>query len=415
MSIGPLFRTLKTSSRTQAWLAAIVVIVVLILRKTWALHTPQLWAEDGSIHLNDVDRAGFGAIWIPYRGYLHVVPRLITLAAAHLTDVANWPLAYNLGAGLFAAILIVRLASPRFELPGKPWLILAFGLMPYDNVTLFNITNLHWLLGLFLVQQFLIASPTTWTQRLGDALLICCAGLSDPSALIFLPLFVWRWWRERSRDNLLVLALVAACALVQGYFLRQEGLGVDGNNPPFQWVQFLAAAGNRLVIWPFFGRAAAIGWPAAVQAAVATVFVVCLFGWVCRRDEHRPLRLKILAAWLLISFACVYRTRPDTWAGRWHAGLENLSFSEPYLFASRLLLVWLVILELNARARIVAWLARVACVAAVLMELPHYHEAPPTNYHWAENCAPIREGIKANIPILPDGWILQYPGRPPKR
>ena len=38
-----------------AWWAVAVAAVLLFVRKPWALITPQLWAEDGPIHLADID------------------------------------------------------------------------------------------------------------------------------------------------------------------------------------------------------------------------------------------------------------------------------------------------------------------------------------------------------------------------
>ena len=56
--------------------------MLLALRKPWALHTPQLWAEDGSIFLMQAEWHGVECLLIPYMGYLpeplRGVPRLAT-------------------------------------------------------------------------------------------------------------------------------------------------------------------------------------------------------------------------------------------------------------------------------------------------------------------------------------------------
>jgi hypothetical protein len=120
------------------------------------------------------------------------------------------------------------------------------------------------------------------------------------------------------------------------------------------------------------------------------------------------LRLTALAAWTLISVACVYRVRPDTWTFEF----ENVGFAEPYFYMSRLLLVWLVIWEFDSESQTVATVARAACVVAILLALPRYREPAPPDYQWAERCEPIRRGVPAKIPTLPEGWTLEYPGRP---
>jgi len=91
-------------------LAVVVGAILLVLRKPWALSTPQRWAEDGPIHLADIDHWGAHAFFAPYRGYLHLLPRLIAWLASHLADVAWWPAIYNATAFVVAVALFARLA-----------------------------------------------------------------------------------------------------------------------------------------------------------------------------------------------------------------------------------------------------------------------------------------------------------------
>jgi hypothetical protein len=402
---------LLPSPRTRVWLAVVAAVVILILRKPWALLTPQLWAEDGTIHLNDVEQFGLGACLVPYRGYLHVVPRLIAWIARATADPAHWPLIYNTGALLFTALLFARMASPRLAAPGKPWLVLSFVLVAHSGEIFLNITNLHWFLDFFLVQQTLLTRPRTALQRTGDLLLVGAAGLSDPSALIFLPLFVWRWWRERHADNLALLLLVAACAATQAYFLKTAGLANPAQDQPLHLLALLGTASARLIVWPFFGPQAVAWLPATAQIAIAGTMVLVLAVWSARPHPHRAWRLRIWSAWVLIALACVYRIRPDTWEFPFNA----LDYAEPYFYMSRLLLVWLVIGEFATRPRAIAIVAQVACGVGVVLALPSARVPDPPDYHWAEHCDAIRRGVPADIPTLPEGWTLNYRGRPARK
>src|SRR5688572_4494933 len=89
-----------------AWWAVEMAAVLLFVRKPWALITPQLWAEDGPIHLADIDSWGAHAFFVPYRGYLHLLPRIIAWIASHLADVAHWPAIYNAAAFIVAIALL---------------------------------------------------------------------------------------------------------------------------------------------------------------------------------------------------------------------------------------------------------------------------------------------------------------------
>ena len=172
-----------------AWLIVPVAAALLALRKPWALHTPQFWAEDGSIFMQQDQDWGARAILEPYNGYLHTLPRLIAWVASHVADVAWWPAIYN---GLSFAItvaLFARLASARVELPAKPGLMLAFALVASTGETLINATNLQWVTAFFLVLQLFTARAGTWPQRVGDLAILAVIGLNGPFTLVVLPLF----------------------------------------------------------------------------------------------------------------------------------------------------------------------------------------------------------------------------------
>jgi hypothetical protein len=114
----------------------------------------------------------------------------------------------------------------------------------------------------------------------------------------------------------------------------------------------------------------------------------------------------IVAAFALITVAAVYRTRPDTWAA------DNLHFGDRYFYIPRVLLAWLLIWEFDTVPRLVGNVARVFCVTVILMHLRDYTVPAPKDYDWAAHVAPIRQGVPAEIPTLPENWTLDYRGRP---
>lgn len=107
--------------------------------------------------------------------------------------------------------------------------------------------------------------------------------------------------------------------------------------------------------------------------------------------------------------AAVYRSRPDTW------GHDNLVFGDRYFFLPRVLLLWLVVWELDARNRWVRGAALAAFAAVALVHLRGWQIPAPADLHWEQRVDPIRRGAPALIPILPEGHTLEYPGRPAKR
>ena len=384
-----------------------VAIALLVAHKPWALTSPQLWAEDGCVHLLENEQLGLRALLTPYRGYLHTLPRLIAWLASHTVDIAYWPAFYNGAALLVTFLLFLRLASPRCDLPGKHWLVLSFALVAHTGEVFFNITNLHWITAFFLLLQALLPRPTTWPQRLGDLAIVFLVGLSRPFVILFLPLFAWRFLRERNADTLAALLVAGACAAIQGYFVKTTGAGFFAQPPePFSLTKMLTIASSRLVVWPLFGAhvASTLSWTA--QRVIGTGFVALLLVGALRPHPRRWLRAQLVVAFGLFTTVVLYRTRPDSWAQ------PDLVNADSYFFIPRLLLAWLLIWEFDARPRVVAWAARGLCLLAVVLELPNHVKPAPADLHWENYCDAIRRGVPVQIPILPVPWVIQYPGRP---
>ena len=389
------------------WWFLLPVAVLLFLRKPHALHTPQLYAEDGSIFLAFGDLLGLRAFLEPYMGYLHTLPRLIAWVASHTLDPAWWPAFYNWVSFLIWLAVIARTFSPRLALPGKPWLALAFFIGPQTGEVLFNITNLQWVTALLLVEQAIIAPPTTWRQRVGDLAIVALVGLTGPFIIALGPLFAWRWWRARNADNFALLVLATACAGVQAWLVWRTG--PKFGYPAFAPAQFFEILGQRLLVWPVLGDRIAIKLPPVWIGVLGLVPVVALLGWALRPHPRRHLRVPVVGAFLLMMAAMAYRSRPDTW------NFDNLLFGDRYYYIPRVLLLWLLAWEFDATPRIVAWMARLLFIACALVHVKGYMLPSPPNYHWREHCEPIRRGVPANIPTLPEGWTLEYRGRPPAK
>jgi hypothetical protein len=410
-SVTTALRRAWTSPRTPTWFVFLAAFV-FALRKPWALLTPQLYAEDGSIFLVQQDMFGARAFLEPYMGYLHALPRLIAWLAAHLADPAWWPALYNGGAFVLTVALFFRIASPRLALPGKPALLLTFTLIAHTGEVTLNVTNVQWITAVFLLVQPLLSAPTTFPARLTDLLITAFVGLTGPFSIILLPVFAWRWWHDTtsprlqlSSFNFQLLALASLCAAVQGYFLLHQPAAAATPTEALRPLQLFSVLGSRLLVWSFFGPAAVAPLPHLARAALAVISLTTLAVWVLRPHPLRALRSSLLLSFIFVSVACLYRTRPDTWDH------DNLLNGDRYFYLSRLLLFWLLILEFASPRRAIAWTARTLVLVGFLIHLPLFFSPAPPNYHWSEHCDPIRRGTPANIKTLPEGWWIEYPGR----
>lgn len=391
--------------RLNGWVLA-ALASLLLLRRPDALLAPQLWAEDGSVFLLGQDAHGFAAVLQPYMGYLHTLPRLTAWAADTLLDVAWWPAFYNAVAFAVWLGLLARLFSPRLNLPQRPWLAAGVLLAVQTPEIFLNLTNAQWAGALLLLQQTLLTRPAGRGERTADLTLVALFGLTGPFVIPLLPLFAWRWWRDRHRDNVAVLVVAGLCAAIQGACLHHAAITFEHQHAPLDAAAAVGALARRLVVWPLLGPTAARDLPAIVQAILGGAVLGFVAWRASKADSRRFSRLALLAAGTLLMTAGFIRMRPDTWTG------DDLAFSDRYFFHARVIVFWLLAIELDAVGRVTVITSRLALLAAVFTHLPVYRFPAPPDFRWSERCDPIRRGAAAAIPILPDGWTLHYPGRP---
>lgn len=391
----------------RAWLLVLACAALLALRKPWALHTPQLWAEDGSIFLVQDEQMGLRAWLEPYNGYLHLLPRIIAWIARQSTDPAWWPAVYNGLAFVLSVALFARLSSRRIELPSKPGLVLSLVLVVGSGEALINVTNLQWMTAFFLIGHLFLRPPAGWAGRTADLCVLGLVGLNGPFALLLLPAFAWQAWRQRGTDTALALAVVTACAATQAWFLTHSGaLSLHDVTGPLQPLGLLATSGSRLVVWPLLGPAGVRTLPAWLHAAAAALVISWLVGRALLARRTQPERTLVALLFCLIAAASAYRARIDTWN---HTDMAN---GDRYFHIPRVLLTWLIVWECHASSRVIAWLSRAACAVGLATHAPHFVLPAPPDYHWRAQCDPIRRGVPANIHTLPEGWWIEYPGRP---
>jgi hypothetical protein len=164
-----------------------------------------------------------------------------------------------------------------------------------------------------------------------------------------------------------------------------------------------------LFIWPVLGTSAAFVESVWGRAAFGCIALLALIVWALRPHPQRTQRAQLVAALALITVACLARARPDRWE------TMNLVNGDRYFYIPRVLVVWLLIWEFATLPRAIGYAARAVCACGVLVNLTDLRFPAPPDYRWADQCAPIRQGVPGKIPTLPEGWWIEYPGRPQKK
>lgn len=196
---GPLLLPRVRRRGSPVGLAALLVVggtLLQLLRQPGVPAWDTVLAEDGGIFLTDaLNRPGWGNLFRPYEGYLHLVPRLLAaLAAALPLRVAAVVLTG--GAALVVSLLClwiyVRSATVFQTRWARILLVLLVLLLPAAGVEAqASINNLHWYLDAACFWVFVRPLGRPRVAVLG-ALIAGAAALSDPLAGLFLPLAAYR-------------------------------------------------------------------------------------------------------------------------------------------------------------------------------------------------------------------------------
>jgi len=382
------------------WIGVALVLLILSARKPDSFLNPQLWAEDGSVFFAQQVEHGARAHLQPYAGYFNEVPRIVASIAALLPH-RHAPAVYNLAALLALLSLILKLYSPRLDLPCPLPFALAVALVPHPGGEVFVcLANVQWVLALFLLAVVLQEGATTRAQALGDSIAVLLAGLTGPFVVFALPLLGWKIWRHRSRLDLPASSIALGTALAQLWALLHSSIEAPPPTPPTPGV-WLRLLGHRLVGTLFLGPQLTYRWNPLVLS-IAGLLVLGGILWALRRSpetlERAGLSL-VFAGALTVGVLAKFAAAPSLLLP-WANGAR-------YFFIPAAVVAWCLLL-VTARApgaapRLLAAAALLAMLASSL--LAGFRSPPLADRRWAEQAERIGSSeAEVRIPINPEGW-----------
>jgi hypothetical protein len=403
LTAGPRAARLLADPPKAAVLA--VCAVILALRRAEAFSNPQFWAEDIYFY----QRAyllGWNAFLEPFAGYLDIVYRIIAHVAGRV-DPRLAPAVFVWGAAAATLYVAGRTLSARCPLPHLAGLCaMAVVLVPDTYEVLLNLANLQWVLGVGLILLLISRDPAGRWQWIHDLVAAAAMGLTGPFCILLLPFFAWRAWRRRTRASATLLAIIAACALVQGYFVITEPPPLPGP-PDFSSGALLILPaiarriGGSILMGSLLGADTdqVIGTFAGLGTLAGVAYLALKTARL--RPENIVLGL-VFAAVLASSFL---RTR--------HAlGLYFVGRADSrYVYIPQLIAIWLLVsgaVEKSAISGICAALA----VWALAVNIPRLREGAYVDLHWGVYAERMREGMAVTVPTNPPGWYMHLPARP---
>lgn len=258
------------------------ITTALLAAANWQkLSDPYLVAEDGSIFIEDNLAHGIGALFVPYAGYLHVLPRLIAWASGGFS--------LDLQPAAFVWVTL-GMVSLTFYFIGSwtGWaerlaITAFFTIAPLGGYLMFSPTNLQWITGLALVLLAIHPSPRP-TTPLGQILLLSMAfvaALSGPFAILTLPAMIWRAWSQRNRFEITLALSQAVAAGIQIAILifgaHEPAIPEVPRGPLLLWVADFALGlfGRSLPFTP----TQFLVWGMILAAGLSLLFASAHFLW----------------------------------------------------------------------------------------------------------------------------------------
>ncbi len=224
--------------------------LILYARRPDAFRTPQFWAEDGYFFERNI-RIGLDAVFLPYNGYLHLVPRLIAIGASFFDPL--WiPACYVLSALFLTLYVAARTQSARMPFAPSAGYALAVVLVPDWRDGLLNVTNIQFTLAAGLLLVLISQDPKNRWQYTHDVLATILLGLTGPFSVLFSPFFALRVWWRRSRSSVVLAICAVTTGSVQGYEILTHPVPL-GNSSAIDWAYLLAVPGARIVGSLFVG------------------------------------------------------------------------------------------------------------------------------------------------------------------
>jgi hypothetical protein len=320
--------------RTTAIAVGIAVVgTVVEWMRLPAVAAGTLWAEDARRFLNNaVAQGSFPALFTPYAGYLHTIPRIIAGIAVSFTPVDAWAFVMSFGsclvAGSVAALVFVcsRAAfagwTPRVMVSA---ITLLDPLAPHE--VLGNTANLHWYF-LWLAPWLILYRPRSRVGAWALGIAALFAGLTEIQMVFFTPLLAWQF-KDRRRWPTRGLFLIGLAAQIlttlispRGTFSATHLIGV----PSLVDGYFINAVST---IW--LPTSASIGWVFTHGAGLIPLLLflpfllAAIWGFAGGSSATRTLIATMLLGSFLLYVAAVEATP---------AGFSNYANSTPAQWAS---------------------------------------------------------------------------------
>lgn len=379
----------------------IIAAIILLIRRTDSFLNPQFWAEDGTIFFLQQYKIGPSAIFLPYAGYIHLIPRLIALFSDMLFSYSIIPAAYNISSFIITLFVIAGIFSPRLNVKYKGLFALSLVLIPhYKSEVFMNITNLQWLLCVLLIILLIKEDPNPKygnikIQYTTDFLTLFFCGLTGPFIIFMFPLFIWKWYHNRNKSNNIIILVIGIIVIIQLAVIffnfpasKNSDIGLDINT-------YIQIFGVKVFGYLFLGKLADFLNP----YLLCFLYFCLIFGLIWRSSHKKEYIIFFLYLHLVFLIAAFYKfkTAPERIIP---AGGGTRYFYIPYI-----MIVWSLFVKLEEIRDHGKRLISVALILILFSSLSYHFRSHSINYNWKIYSKKIGK-LNISVPINPKGWQI---------
>jgi hypothetical protein len=302
-------------------LAFILCLFVTLARGFERVVAAQLWAEDGPEFLRAQLELGDKALLLPYAGYFHLLPRLLTSLLSRL-PIALFPSAIALATYAIWAAICASIASDRLAhlIPARSLRLLTallVCLVPSLHEVGGNVACVH--LALFVSLGLVALTDPKRELRALDLVWVFVCAATEGAAFMMAFAFVARAWAREgklalrpNRDYYAAFILVV-CAALTVFLLRDKGAGSRHHIAPGVVIETIyRVVLDRFFLTPWLSPRwlLIVGSSLALMTCASLAFMALVLFALRRRSDLRAAPLLSVIASVVGLYVVTWFVRP---------------------------------------------------------------------------------------------------------
>jgi len=210
---------LKDDTRFRIILLLCSILLISIREPALLLH-PRLWAEEGCIFYQFARHHSLHDIFITaHVGYLTLFNSIVSTIQAKIFSVENAAIVSTYMGFLIQLVAVYIVIFTKHKFWDKPVkkIIYIFSLIVVSAPELWlNTTNSHFIFGLITFLIMIVpADELSKFQKYFFRLLLVIGVLTGPASLFFTPIFLFKAYKEKSKEKYIQAGIVTICACIQ--------------------------------------------------------------------------------------------------------------------------------------------------------------------------------------------------------